>query len=781
MAERWQKSAIHLVMSLALCISLLQPTLGLLFPDSMSLQPLWTAAIVLLLLEALSLRRPLALGGTAAVGLLFLFWLFARGGAGRISDVAVAFSLRLGGQQAALPLVQGDASLFLAVVLGGLCWLASSERATWLPSLLLCVTVIMLLWLSGAEGFTAWLLPGLAVTLIQLIRDRHEQTNVLRLLPFIALMVLLAFLFAPSHGQTLEPLREKVDELRQAIMDRLFYTEPRDVFSLSTEGYYPQGSGQLGGKPEMSDHPVMQVSTSRATYLRGVILNEYDGHAWFNTTGGRRFLWQSPALSRQRALLFDEELPDLSSDNALLNPAHVSVRMLSDSASTLFVPQRVRRLSPGGGLVPYFSNASEIFITRNLRAGDTYAADAPLFQAGDPGIGTLIEAASLSPDPAWESNLRLYTALPTHLEQPLYDLAADLAGVGSTPYEQAFAIQSWLNRNCRYTLDVSDQPANVDFVTRFLMETREGYCTYFASAMTVLCRMAGLPARYVEGYLAEPNSQGEALVTGMNAHAWTEVYFQGFGWLTFDATPHQSTSGGQGDNSPESSEPETTPSPEPTATPEPTSPASYPPEEDSMDSQETPSPVPESPPPEKEDPSEDEGNEPTPPPQNPPEENRNKSGWPWLILLVVLLAGWIALRVYITAPSQRSKKAASEEERLDIRAQEIMDLLTGAKIPFLPGETLISFASKVDQLATFSISLLPVGETLSRFRYSLKGATEADVALLEDTAMLLRAELTASDKARYWLRRLFIPLSRRNWTRMGQKQPHEAGSSHPRR
>ena len=113
------------------------------------------------------------------------------------------------------------------------------------------------------------------------------------------------------------------------------------------------------------------------------------------------------------------------------------------------------------------------------------------------------------------------------------------------PYEKAFALQSWLRRNCRYTLEVLPHPANVDFVTRFLLDTREGYCIYFASAMTVLCRMTGLPARYVEGYLAEPDAGGEALVTGRDAHAWTELFFRGFGLLTFDATPRQrSESGG---------------------------------------------------------------------------------------------------------------------------------------------------------------------------------------------------------------------------------------------
>ena len=48
-----------------------------------------------------------------------------------------------------------------------------------------------------------------------------------------------------------------------------------------------------------------------------------------------------------------------------------------------------------------------------------------------------------------------------------------------------------------------------------------------------MCRMIGLPARYVEGYLATPDENGTAYVTGLQAHAWTEVYFSGFGWLTF--------------------------------------------------------------------------------------------------------------------------------------------------------------------------------------------------------------------------------------------------------
>ena len=74
----------------------------------------------------------------------------------------------------------------------------------------------------------------------------------------------------------------------------------------------------------------------------------------------------------------------------------------------------------------------------------------------------------------------------------------------------------------------------VDFVAHFL-ETREGYCTYYASAMAVLARCCGLPSRYVTGYgLARDGESAYYAARGTSAHAWAEVYFHGVGWVPFD-------------------------------------------------------------------------------------------------------------------------------------------------------------------------------------------------------------------------------------------------------
>ena len=784
MSEKIKDRAVHFVVSFLLAAGILMPLLGALDPVLASPVVLIWAAGLLLLFGLLSLHNTVSVVSAIGLPLLAGVWLYATNRIYIIQDVIAAVILRFRGVDTALPLVAEPVVIFLTVLVSVLAHFACSKEVPVIQPALGVLAMILLLYLAGAEAYLVWFLPALAAILIIFMTGRFRETPVLPLIPAAALLVAGAFLLS-GNGIGPNPLRDRADELRQAILDRLFFTEPRDVFSLSTEGLYPEGQDQLGGKPNPDGTPVMQVSTPRTVYLRGVILNEYTGRNWRNTTGGRRYLRQSPRLAPERAALFDEDLPPMTVRNSLCDPATVSVRMLSDSASTLFVPQRVRDLNPGGDLVPYFSNSSELFITRNLKAGDTYSVSAPLFMAGDPGLGTLIEVCSTLDDSRYDRVIDTYTALPDHLEEPVYALARDAASVASSPYDKALAIQSWLSRSFRYTLDVEYQPANLDFVTSFLLYTKEGYCTYFASAMTVLCRMAGLPARYVEGYLAEPNEYGEALVTGLSAHAWTEVYFKGFGWLTFDATPHNhSGSGGDSDGDDPTESPE--PGPTPTPTPEPP---------ENRDPEETPTPEPEENEPSPE-PTPEESPEPTPeespesspeqtpedtpvPPDSPdepqpspppdeqagPQDDREPDppgSFPWLWLLLALLAAAAAARVWVTSPLFRERRAKTDNARFDVWAQEVTDLLHAEGITRAAGESPMAFGRRIDRSGQFGIALGPVGECVSLIRYSRAVPGDTDTGLVRDTSILLKGELSRPARLRYLLRRFFIPLRKRD-------------------
>ena len=776
MSEKVRSHLTHALLSLLLSTGIVMPLLGILEPSFQSNQILLLIAGIIVAGELCNIRSKVAV----IAGILLLpalgLYLLATNNLTILADILLAVLWRFRGIDFALPLVSTAAIAGLTAFITLLCFYSCLRHVSVMLSGCICFGMILLIYLTGSDHMIVWFLPALFSFLLMLLTSRFPETPFLPLIPFAALLIVAAFLLTQG-GIKENSFSRKADELRQAVMDRLFFTEPRDVFSLSSEGYYPEGQDQLGGKPDPDNDPVMQVAAPRSVYLRGVVFNEYTGRTWRNTTGGRRYLLQSVRSNSQRISLFDEDLPPAAVRNSLCDPASVTVHMLSDSASTLFVPQRVRELIPGGDLVPYYSNSSELFVTRNLKSGDTYTVSAPLFAAGDPGLNTLIEVCSTLEDSKYDRIVQTYIALPGHLEEPVYELAREASSVASAPYDKALAIQSWLSRHFRYTLDVDPQPSDIDFVTRFLLDTKEGYCTYFASAMTVLCRMAGLPARYVEGYLAEPGENGIAYVTGLSAHAWTEVYFKGFGWLTFDATPHRSSSG-QGNNNGTSAPPSPEPSSEPSPEQETPSPTPEPPESENTEDKPSKEPnEPDSTPEPSQSPTDETDETPYPKPDegqgdelpSPPPDNGNTptdshgslfSSFPWWLLLLLIPLLFI-LRLWLSSPSFRDRRAHSDTARFDVWAQEITDLLHAENLDRNPGESPMAFGRRVDRTGLFGVALGPVGECVSLIRYSRSQVTETDISLLRDSSILLKGELSRPARLRLMIRRFFIPLKRR--------------------
>lgn len=161
-------------------------------------------------------------------------------------------------------------------------------------------------------------------------------------------------------------------------------------------------------------------------------------------------------------------------------------------------------------------------------------------------------------------------------------------------------VKTYLQDTAVYSTNLKSLPLTSDFVEFFLEEQKKGFCTHFASAGTLMMRMFGIPARYVSGYVvkkgdfkqvkaqpspdsdshwdAEYDGDYEAVITDRNAHAWVEVYIDGYGWYPLEVTPGYSESDGDADNEnqlPETPAPDTpasiSPSPAPQKeTPSPT-------------------------------------------------------------------------------------------------------------------------------------------------------------------------------------------------------------------
>ena len=107
-----------------------------------------------------------------------------------------------------------------------------------------------------------------------------------------------------------------------------------------------------------------------------------------------------------------------------------------------------------------------------------------------------------------------------------------------TRYEKARAIESYIRRY-EYDLDLEPPPLDMDITEYFLFDVQRGYCDYSASAMVVMLRSLGVASRYASGYgMGNYDYFQEAwVVTGLNAHAWAEVYFPELGWIEFEPTP----------------------------------------------------------------------------------------------------------------------------------------------------------------------------------------------------------------------------------------------------
>lgn len=145
------------------------------------------------------------------------------------------------------------------------------------------------------------------------------------------------------------------------------------------------------------------------------------------------------------------------------------------------------------------------------------------------------EAKRLSDD--YSNALRDYTDL-TGISERLKALSLEITKDCHSDMEKAEKLEGYFSSNgFMYSLEYVPDDASIDY---FVFESKTGYCVGYATAMTLMARAAGLPARYVEGFAAfEKNESSQFVIRDGYAHAFVEIYIPGAGWLTFDPTVSQ--------------------------------------------------------------------------------------------------------------------------------------------------------------------------------------------------------------------------------------------------
>lgn len=328
----------------------------------------------------------------------------------------------------------------------------------------------------------------------------------------------------------------------------IFFTIPR-----VSAGFYQKGFGEnirtsgfsetvnLGeiGPIKRDPSVVMRVelsddaprNTSRF-YVRGVAFDRYDGKSWTNRLNYRRSVSEDVTgtfVLRGNRSPAPPRLGETIRHNILLEPLDTAVLFAAPFIEKVSGKFPSVQSDLAGSVYLPFPSSSRIAYSVLSRSNPVQPADL----GSEPG---------LYPEPF----TRHFLQVPAHSER-IAVLAEEITHTQRTTYEKANAVLSFLMHNFRYSLD-APLSAQAQPLDEFLFTRKTGYCEHYATAMVIMLRTIGIPARLVTGFLAtEWNEYGNYyLVRQQDAHAWVEVHLPHSGWITMDPTPSSIESAGSG-------------------------------------------------------------------------------------------------------------------------------------------------------------------------------------------------------------------------------------------
>lgn len=356
---------------------------------------------------------------------------------------------------------------------------------------------------------------------------------------FAALLVLVAWvmpglgrnpqlraLLAPVNT-TWESTAENVQRLYQGLN-----RQPAEVTSSFGN------SLTLGGERNVTDSLVFQAQAARARYWRAVVFDTYADGRWLNTAEEtqRYEAGQIAPIASWRARTA------ISQTITLLAPVGTILFGMPDVAQANVPLDAQVRIQAGATAIPAASVTAEtlpveftlIRTNRELFNGDRYVL---VSAATEATVRDLQNASQTYPPEI----LDRFVQIPEDFPASVAELARQLTTGLVTPYDKAKAIEAYL-RTIPYNDAIPAPPAGRDPIEYFLFDIREGYCDYYATAMAMMLRVVGIPARTASGYAegAFDEESGAYYVTERDAHTWVEVFFPEYGWIEFEPTAAES-------------------------------------------------------------------------------------------------------------------------------------------------------------------------------------------------------------------------------------------------
>ena len=292
---------------------------------------------------------------------------------------------------------------------------------------------------------------------------------------------------------------------------------------------------------KLGDQIVMRVAGQNGTYLRAMAYDTFDGKSWKMS---RPKETTDCLVSSGNSFSIHQKYSYYSS--VRYREIYQTFYVEEDSCNLVVcasIPMQVFFPSAKLQIDNYGAIRSPVGIQKDMVY--TVVSNVPMHN-----FATLRQKGPLSEerDEKLKNQFRNYLQLPK-IDPAVRSLSAKVAGKGGS-YARAENLCNHLLANYKYDLDVPTTSKDIDSVSDFILNVKRGYCEHFASALVVMCRTQGIPARLVTGYCPGEFNPFTGLweVRLHDAHSWTEVFINGAGWVALDSTPGSMGAGMQLEN-----------------------------------------------------------------------------------------------------------------------------------------------------------------------------------------------------------------------------------------
>ncbi|MCM1123867.1 MAG: DUF3488 and transglutaminase-like domain-containing protein [Eubacterium sp.] len=441
-----------------------------------------------------------------------------------------------------------------AALIAWLLYALFAEKEMSKPGVAFMICYILLIYAEGTQR--GW----------QKERGRSIQAYMVWIAPFVAVyfvfMMFCAVPDEPYDWKFVKNVYERLEESFRKVSQSILRGKGED-YDLSLSGFSERGD--IGSDTAADGREIMRIWDEN-----GLVTNVYLSGRVYDTFDGRQWVQMNEDASKERYMdtvetMYAVRRYDDKYFADYMKYADFKIGYRYFRTEYLFTPLKPWSFIYGGERLEFRESGGSLFFDKPKGYGTEYEVSFYQLNAGQEAFDRFLNGAGAQPADE-EVLLRLFSDLekrtgvhisaedmrrhrqevfsnytePVELSDGARQYIDEITADAQTDVEKLRVIEEELSAY-HYTLAPGSLPGTIEdggkFLDYFLLDSRCGYCSHFATAFTLLARAEGFPARYVQGFCVPLQGKEETVVYSDMAHAWPEVYLDGIGWIPYEPTP----------------------------------------------------------------------------------------------------------------------------------------------------------------------------------------------------------------------------------------------------